>query len=351
MIRLAGDITRCGPLVVCLALGCVDSSPEATAQAALDGGPAGPAGSTEPACAPLNPRPFGDCTFAWGAPNSGNRASYLDFVSAWVGYEPNGGLATWSASAGNGACDGCSLAQTVASTSSMAVFYTYFIGFQACQRGTYCDCNTDSDGRTLCTDGAQWIRDNRAEIVHAYGQYAKAVYARSPNKPVIWWLEGDFVQYSYGAQSQPLDYVELGSLAREITCAIKANEPNAVVAMNHSPWIANDLATGFWGAEPLNVLDLVWVQGPGDSDRFVNAGDYNAATASYAWLHGYTGKSIMAETSYAPSGANDRWTTATAASINERIGHGVIGVLVNNPAASYQSTIGTLTPQLGSTCQ
>jgi hypothetical protein len=361
MLRLAGTVSRWSPLTVCLALGCVDASSDATGMAAVGGGPAGPAatqsdgvtptpGSTEPACAPLSPHPFADCTFAWGAPSSGNPASYLDFVSTWIGDESNGGLATWSATAANSSCGDCNLVQTVASTNSMAVFYTYFIGFQACRRGTFCDCNTDTDGRTLCTDGAQWIRNNRAEIVNAYGQYAKVVYARSPNKPVIWWLEGDFVQYSYTTQSNPLNYAELGSLARDITCAIKANEPNAVVAMNHSPWIANDIATGFWGAQPLNVLDLVWVQGPGDSDTFANSGSYNATTASFAWLHGYTGKQIMAETSYAGSGANDRWTTAQAANINERIAHGVIGVLVNNPPATYQTALGSLTPQLDSTC-
>jgi hypothetical protein len=233
----------------------------------------------------------------------------------------------------------------------MVVFYTYFIGFQACRQGTYCDCNTDTDGHTLCTDGAQWIRNNRAQIVRAYGEYARVVYARSPSKPVIWWLEGDFIQYSYSDQSNPLSYAELGSLARDITCAIKSNEPNAIVAMNHSPWIANDLATGFWGAQPVDVLDLIWVQGAGDTDVFVNSGTYNATTANYAWLHGYTGKQIMAETSYQSSSSGDRWSTTTAANINARIANGVIGVLVNRPPSNYQTAFTALNPSLGSTCQ
>ncbi|OFX20246.1 MAG: hypothetical protein A2V77_16725 [Anaeromyxobacter sp. RBG_16_69_14] len=299
-------------------------------------------------CGTVTNNPFGDCKFSWGAPDDGSNSSYLSFVSGWIGYETRGGLD--AALATNVACDGCRLAKAVASTKAMAVFYTYFIGFQANYMGGFGDCNVDHDGHNLCTDGAQWIRDNRALIVNMYGEYAKKVHAASPNKPVIWWLEGDFVQYSYSDQSNPLSYAELGALARDITCAIKSNQPNAVVAMNHSPWISNDQANGFWGAQPLDVLDLVWVQGAGDTDTFVNSGTYNAATANFGWLHRKTGRKIMAETSFAGSGSADRWSTTTAANINARIANGVIGVLVNNPGASYQSATDTLGPSLSSTC-
>ena len=33
---------------------------------------------------------------------------------------------------------------------------------------------------------------------------------------------------------------ELGALAEDITCAIKNAAPNAIVGMNHSPWLADD---------------------------------------------------------------------------------------------------------------
>jgi hypothetical protein len=305
-------------------------------------------GTSSSGCGTVVSNPFTSCKFAWGAPSSGSNSSYLSFVSTWIGDEANGGLTAFNATATNNNCGDCSLVQSLASSSALAVFYTYFIGFQACKIGTFCDCNTDTDGHTLCTDGAQWIRSNRAAIINSYAQYAKRIYAVSPNKPTIWWLEGDFVQYSYTTQSNPLSYAELGSLARDITCAIKSNQPNAVVAMNHSPWISNDEANGFWGAQPLDVLDLVWVQGPGDSDVFVNSGAYNATTASYAWLHQKTNKKIMAETSYAGSGQNDRWSSASAASINARVANGVIGVLVTNPPSSYQSISTSLS--LSPTC-
>ena len=133
---------------------------------------------------------------------------------------------------------------------------------QANLMGGFGDCNTDFDGRNLCTDGAQWIRDNRDLIVQMYGNYAQMVHRTRPGKQVIWWLEGDFIQYSYDDQSNPLSYAELGALARDITCAIKSNQPTAVVAMNHSPWISDEQADGFWSAQPMDVLDLVWCRVP-----------------------------------------------------------------------------------------
>jgi hypothetical protein len=286
----------------------------------------------------INSRPFG-CKFGWGATNATGRPAFLDFVTTWVGDETNGGLASFSATATNNSCGDCTLVQQVASGTSMVVFYSYFIGFQACKQGGFCDCNTDTDGHTLCTDGAQWIKTNRAVIVNMYAQYAKRVYAVSPNKPVIWWLEGDFVQYSYAQQSSPLSYADLGSLARDITCAIKANEPNAIVAMNHSPWITIDQANGFWDAQPVDVMDLVWVQGYGDSGIMPNTGTYNASVSTYTWLRQKTGRPIMAETSFAAAGVADRWTTTTAANINQRITDGIVGVNIVNPAANLQTAI------------
>lgn len=306
-------------------------------------------GTTTTGCGAPNLNPLG-CEFAWGAPSSGSNHTYLDFVSTWMGDETNGGLSSWSATATNNSCGDCSLVQTVASTNSMVVFYTYVIGFQACRQAGLCDCNT-SGGTTLCTDGAQWIRDNRAQIVNAYGQYAARVYAASPNKPVIWWLEGDFFQYTYvDEQSNALSFAELGSLAHDITCAIKSNQPNAAVFMNHAPWMSDADIVGFWGAMPMDVLDGAWVQGAGDTGTFPN--NWGQSTANYASLQSAMGggKSIMAETSNVSGGGNDHWSTISASLINERIAEGVIAVHVNSPSSGYQSAISGFS-SLSSVCQ
>jgi len=76
-----------------------------------------------------------------------------------------------------------------------------------------------------------------------------------------------------------------------------------------------------------------------------------AVRATFDWLHTKTGRTIMAETSFAGAGQADRWTTTAASNINQRISSNVIGALVSNPASSYQAVIGTLTPQLNAVCQ
>jgi hypothetical protein len=99
---------------------------------AAGGGPVAACGAS----VTVNPTPFG-CELAWGANgNNGNRSSYLDFITAWVGYETNGGIGS--------TCDGCNLARTLQSTNARAVFYAYFIGYQARAAG-YGDCNTHVD--------------------------------------------------------------------------------------------------------------------------------------------------------------------------------------------------------------
>jgi hypothetical protein len=120
--------------------------------------------------------------------------------------------------------------------------------------------------------------------------------------------------------------------------------------VNHSPWITNDAATAYWGAQPMDVVDLVWVQGAGDTGVLTNSGTYNAKTATFTWLRSFTGRPIMAETSYAGTGVADRWTTTTATNIDARISDGVIGVNIVNPASTLQSATQSLTPQLASTC-
>jgi hypothetical protein len=240
---------------------------------------------------------------------------------------------------------------SIAATKIIPTFYTYVIGGQACSQAKYCDCNT-STGDTLCTKGAQWIRDNRAPIVNAYAQYAKMLNAKFPDKPMIWWLEGDYHQYAeVTTQSNVLSYPEAGALISDIATAIKTNQPKARVGINHAPWISDAQAQQFWSNMPISVLDLIWVQGAGDTDKFPNS--WTEGTSNFAWLHEKTGLPIMAETSY---GAPDRWTTTTADNVNARIESGVVGVLINFPKAAWSSAADFATKTanfaaLNSTCQ
>jgi hypothetical protein len=310
---------------------------------ASDGGASGKASGCGNEVA-VNETPFG-CKFAWGANgNTGNRSSYLNFITTWVGYETNGGL--------NNACDGCGLARTLASGSAIATYYAYFIGYQANKLGGFGDCNTDKDGRNLCTDGAQWIKSNRAMVIDMYANYAKMTHQASPNKPVAWLLEGDFIQYTNSSQSSPLSMQEIGQLTSDIVCAIKSNEPNALVAVNHSSWIRNPQLTSYFNALPLSIVDFVWTTGMGNvAGGYLNNGDANnRMDGTYAYLHELTGKKLFVDTSFGASQQNDSWSNTPVATLNQRITDGVVAANVTEPPSDYQSRVQSLSPQLDSVC-
>lgn len=295
------------------------------------------------ACGSTDLTPFG-CDFAWGGPQgTSNAASYLEFVTTWIGYEHTQGRA--------GDCDGCGLVDDLAGTNAIPTFYAYVIG------SALPDCNVEPDSpNNLCHAGAQYIRDNWDEIVELYADYAQDAYLTNTDKPVAWLLEGDFVQYTYAEQSNPLSMSELGNLASDIVCAIKGAAPNALVAINHSPWITNEQANQFWNAMPLGSFDFVWTTGSGSNGGYINAppqgaGSYNATTANYAWLHGKTGMGIFVDTSFGPSQQTDSWSSASASQLNARISEGVIAANVTEPPGDYQSRVTSLSSQLNSVCE
>jgi hypothetical protein len=220
------------------------------------------------------------------------------------------------------------------------------------------DQNTSPNGPNLATGGAALIKANRAKIVTMYANYARDTYAVWKTKPLVWFLEGDFIQYADAGQSSPLTMAELGQLAADITCAIKSNMPNAVVAINHTTWNADDETNSFWCEMKRADYDLVWTTGVGNNGNFIEAvgaaGYYNAATATYPYVHALTGKNIAVDTSYGASAMSDSWSNQPAPTLMNHIGNGVIGVNISsNPPSNYQAliqSIGTLPLPVSATC-
>jgi hypothetical protein len=307
-----------------------------------DGATAGTSGSPAScghAEVTLSPTPL-DCTFAWGANgNAGNRASYLDFITTWVGYETSGN------------CDGCGLIGDLRNQDAIPVFYAYFIGYMANQDG-YGDCNTDFDDN-LCSHGASWLKANRERVVQRYADYARQAYQANTAKPVIWLLEGDFIQYTYDDQTDPFDMAELGSLAADISCAIRGAQPNAVVALNHSSWIRNPTLSRYFDAMPLDLIDLIWTTGMGDvPGGYLNDGDAaDREDGTYRYLHELTGKKIFVDTSFGASQQDDSWTNVPVDILNQRIADGVIAANVTQPPGDYQNRISALSGQLSPVCE
>jgi hypothetical protein len=315
------------------------------------GAPVSTCGSTLPA---LNQAPFG-CSFAWGRQNPGGSGSlssynYLQFASFWV--EPN-----VRADGSYPSCSGCSwLTSRMTSSNLIPVYYAYFIGYYGHANGLP-DQNQAPNGANLSTGGGALIKANRQKIINMYSMYAQQTHAVWPSKPLVWLLEGDFIQYNASTQTSALSMADLGSLAADITCAIKSNMPNAVVAINHTTWNDNNETNNFWAAmkNAGAYYDMVWTTGVGNNNGFIEsagkAGYYNAATATYAYIHQLTGKTIYVDTSFGASAMGDTWTTDSAATLNTYIGNGVMGINIsNNPPSNYQSIISGLAPQLTSVC-
>jgi hypothetical protein len=314
----------------------------------------------------LDEEPF-SCGFAWGTNNPGGSLasySYLQFMSNWVGTEiqQNGSISS---------CSGCTwLTSNVASTNLIPVFYAYFIGYLGHANG-FPDQNT-TGGASLASGGAYVIRKYRSQIIAAYGYYAQKAHAAWPTKPLVWLLEGDFVQYTDSTQVnypnasgnnpgspnstvEALSYAELGQLASDITCAIKSNMPNAVVAINHSTWNADNVTQSFWGAMSSVNYDLAWTSGAANvAGGFFTSGttasSYNGKTATYAYLHSLTGKKIFVDTSFGASAMGDTWSNSPASTINSRIGDGVIAADVTTPPSNYSSAVNSLAPSLSMVC-
>jgi hypothetical protein len=315
---------------------------------------------------PTYTNPF-SCKFGWGepAPSPLSSASSLEFATEWAGYEiaADGSITS---------CNNCTgfLKQATA-TNLIPVYYAYFIGYyghinnlpdQNCC-GTSCTtCPTttpnlatgmawlllqDPNGANApCGSTTTFCAQNK--IVQAYAYYAQQSAKAWPTKPLVWLLEGDYIQYTDTTQVSSitsttgtkvgLTMAQLGQLAGLITTAIKTNMPNAIVAIDHSDWITSAQAQTYWAAMAQANYDMVWTTGPGNNNGIVGAG------VSYANLHTWTGRKIYVDE------WGDTWSSQSAATINALIGAGVVAYGSNTPAGDFTTATTALEGQLSSTC-
>ncbi|MDP9001439.1 MAG: hypothetical protein M3O46_15165 [Myxococcota bacterium] len=278
-------------------------------------------------------------------------------MTTWTGSEVN-------ASGNVTSCNACNWLSKLASTNLIPAYYAYVIGFYGHANGL--PDGNQTKGPNLTTGGGALILGPANsgcpagqicasnKIVQMYAWYAQQSYKVWPTKPLIWLLEGDYVQYAASTQSQPLTYAQLGQLAALITTAIKTNMPNAIVAIDHSTWNTDAVTDNFWSAMAQANYDLVWTTGVGNNGGFISSGtnaqSYNGATDTYAHLNGLTHKKILVDESAGLSQASDTWSNQSAATINARISEGVVAVNVSGSPSNYQANVASLAPQLKPTC-
>jgi hypothetical protein len=210
--------------------------------------------------------PFG-CKFAWGEPvPDGALTGYtwLQFMTSWLGWEIRAdGTAGWF-----GQTD---FLQRMAATNMVPAYYAYLIGFYGHANGLP-DGNLSSPGQPDLTTGLSYLMLSdptganepcgstttfcaQNKIVQTYAWYAKQTYAAWPTRPLIWLIEGDFIQLAASSQvasltsrtgaPAALSWAQLG-LAALIASAIKTNMPNAIVAFDDSTWISDTERPEYW---------------------------------------------------------------------------------------------------------
>ena len=100
--------------------------------------------------------------------------------------------------------------------------------------------------------------------------------------------------------------------------------------------------------------DMAWTTGVANANGYFSASTetnpYNATTASYAYLHSLTGRTIFVDTSFGTSAMGDTWSNSPASTINSRIADGVIAANVITVPSNYVSAIGSLEPSLNMVC-
>jgi hypothetical protein len=163
-----------------------------------------------------------------------------DYLSVWIGadYPFN----PWHEGEMSGVCRDKNL---------LPVYYGYVTAFEARRQKGIQDCDILSVNN-LCTDGAEFIRNNRQLLVDRYGYYASEIAKIiGKNSTNLWIMEPDFYQYSnnsylYTQKNGPLSGPYMRQLLDDYVAAIKTHLPNALISWDISPWLGETLMKYWW---------------------------------------------------------------------------------------------------------
>ena len=269
-------------------------------------------------------------------------------MSFWIGSEArsDGTLSS---------CSGCTwISNQVSKVSNIIpVFYAYIIGFYGHANGLP-DGNQAPNGPNLTTGGANLIRNNRAKIISMYSSYATQVHA-------VWGTQA--AGLVAGRRLRPvhdLDADQPAQLRRARPAGrghhLRDQGGDAQRGRRDQPLDLErqrrdqQLLAGDVGRELRHGVD----QRRRQRQRLLHAGhdrdsSYNGATATYAYLHSITGRTILVDTSFGASATSDSWSDSGVANLNARIADGVVAINVTTPTSNYASNIAGETG-LSTTC-
>ncbi|QQS04523.1 MAG: hypothetical protein IPK50_19895 [Fibrobacterota bacterium] len=265
----------------------------------------------------------------------------LDFVAMFVGYAYDGGKV---APKPMGTSEGTFLAMAK-TLNATPVWYTYIIAEGAKLALNLTDCNMGG-GKTLCSEGTKYIRDNKAKILDQYKAYAQYANTNYGSKPMIWALEPDFYQYasSQNGNSSPMSFADAATFIGEIASTITAAMPSAQISMDISPWAPDNWFTSL----PLSKFKYMNTSGgisqPGNTVA-------NGNPMTWAKVKSLTKLPIIADDGYGTGGTltspNSNW--GNVSTIKSRMADGVVALMEASPGSSWTSIITTIHEQATST--
>jgi hypothetical protein len=141
------------------------------------------------------------------------------------------------------------MAQACKDNGKIAVFYAYITAFTARQMQNLQDCDV-SHTNTLCTNGADFIRNNRQLLVNRYADYAlNLAKILGTSSTAIFLIEPDFWQY-YGWTQTQVNGALSGTFMRQLlddyVAAIKQSLPNTLISWDISAWIGEQGMRDWW---------------------------------------------------------------------------------------------------------
>ncbi len=209
------------------------------------------------------------------------------------------------------------------------------------------DCNT---GGGLCSEGANYIRNNKNKIKDIYKNYATGIRdAFGTADPIILFMEPDYYQYAQpGSQNgNPLSFQEAGTFIGECIDIMKAELPNALVSLDVSPWVEDQGTTTSWfSALPLSKVN--YINTSGGVSKANSSLIKNENKLTWQRVHDVTKKCIFADAGYGVGGGgtghDNDWDNVS--NINNRIRDGVIGVVQFSPKSDWNNTLSSISGQL-----
>lgn len=250
------------------------------------------------------------------------------------------------------------------------MIYGYVIAEFGKDRGLVdCDAADVTHTKTLCTDGANLIREFFADsILHRYSEYAFGIKRRLNGLDIdlkkyktIWLIEPDFYQYSATGSAQKEERFgiaqngggipdeEMGKYFKQIVDTIRYYLPAAEIAIDISPWISDWKQTSqsaWYSNFDMSIVDYASTSGGRTS-----AGTEKIRTSNLAkWkdIYDVVKKPILADAGYGHTGSSTghdaKWDDVM--NIQARMADGVVGVMQMNAKRGYPAIADTIRPQL-----